>query len=166
MNPVNSFVANPQFNVVMFGKMVNFTFNDIFMSELISVLGLNQEIADDFQGFVDDITSLKARDESASAIQDTNNEYGIFRHMNNYVVMMEQTFARDLAYAVNDSVRLYSEGKKLHINSLFAFSKRLQSAAETEQRIPDSRNYGGRTNRGPVRFPQRHPFGGRMNHAR
>ncbi len=154
MNPVNSFVANPQFNVVMFGKMVNFTFNDIFMSELISVLGLNQEIADDFQGFVDDITSLKARDESASAIQDTNNEYGIFRHMNNYVVMMEQTFARDLAYAVNDSVRLYSEGKKLHINSLFAFSKRMENALEGERQEVDNRNYMGRNQNNSHRMPQ------------
>jgi len=154
VNPANNFVVNPQFNVVMFGKMVNFTFNDIFMSELISVLVLNQEIADDFHGFVDDITSLKARDETTSSIQDTNNEYGLFRHTNNYVLMMEQTFARDLAYAVNDSVRLYSEGKNLHVNSLFAFSKRIENALDAERQEVDNRNYMGRNRNNSHRMPQ------------
>jgi len=166
MLPNEVYVPNPQFNVAPFGKVINLTFNQTFLRELSNVLNFNQEISEDFQGFVDDLAALRASNEEVDAIRDEGGEYGLFKYGGTFIAMLESNFALDLSAAVNDSVRLFSEGKSVHVGSMFAFSKRLQSAAETEQRIPDSRNYGGRTNRAPVRFPQRHPFGGRINHAR
>lgn len=151
MMPSDTYVPNPQFNVAPFGKSVNITFNSVFLKELVNVLSLESGILEDFQTFVDDLVGIKAGEGEVDSLRDEQGEYGLFRYKNVFMLVVEYEFARDLALAVSDSVRLFSEGKQVHVNSVFAFSKRLESAVEGER--GDSRSYMGR-HRGVVsKFP-------------
>ncbi len=133
-----------QFNVGTFGKYVNLTANDSFVSEMIKTLNLDEQIADDFQDFTESLVQCRNKKNVTANAVDEGGEFCIMCYDGVYTVLMNYIFAKDLASATIDSVRLFSEGNKVAVGPLFAFSKKLQSVCEANGKFSNTRSYAGR----------------------
>jgi len=132
-----------QFNVAIFGKFINLTANDAFIHQLNRSLNLDEQISEDFADFTDAMNKASIGGQHATAVDDKN-EFCVQRYENVYTILMDLVFAKDLACATIDSVRLFSEGSNLSIGPLFAFSKKLQSVCESAVKVANTRSYSGR----------------------
>lgn len=133
-----------QFNVGTFGKYVNLTANDSFVSEIIKTLNLDEQIADDFQGFVESLVQCRASKNVTANSVDEDGEFCVLCFDGVYTILMNYIFAKDLASATIDSVRLFSDGSRVAVGPLFAFSKKLQSVCEANGKLSNTRAYAGR----------------------
>lgn len=133
-----------QFNVGTFGKYVNLTANESFVSEMIKTLNLDEQISDDFHDFVESLAQCRASKNVTANSVDEAGEYCVLCYDGVYTILMNYIFAKDLASATIDSVRLFSEGNKVAVGPLFAFSKKLQSVCEANGKVANTRSYVGR----------------------
>lgn len=145
---MEGFAPSAQFNITAFGKYITCTFNEVFVTELCKVLNLDEQISEDFSDFTNSVTLCKSNNNSVAATKDKQDEFAVFKYNGIYTVLLENVFARDLANATVDSVRLYSEGTNVLITPLFAFSKRLESVVENRERHVSNRSYAGRSSEG------------------
>lgn len=145
---MEGFAPSAQFNITVFGKYINCTFNEVFVTELMKALNLDEQISEDFSDFTNAVSLCKNNNNSVAATKDKQDEFAVFKYNGTYTVLLENVFARDLANATVDSVRLYSEGTNVLIGPLFAFSKRLEAVIENRERHTTNRSYAGRSNEG------------------
>jgi len=142
---MDNFPVSAQFNISPFGRVINLTFNEVFLSELTKALVLDEQIAEDFFDFNTALTECKTNPNLMAASKDKlQNEFAVFKFNGVYNAILETVFAKDLAYAIIDSVRLYSEGSDVVIGPLFAFAKRLEAVLEQAQKFGNVKAYGGR----------------------
>lgn len=142
---MDNFPVSAQFNISPFGRVINLTFNEVFLTEIMKALNLDGQISEDFFDFLKTLSECKTNPNPLAAAKDKlQNEFAIFKFNGVYNAILETVFAKDLADAINDSVRLYSEGSDVLIGPLFAFAKRLEAVLEQMQRPVVSKAYAGR----------------------
>jgi hypothetical protein len=126
MNNTNEeFVENPQFNVALIGNQVSIACNKRFIIEIKNCLSIVPDIQKDFEDFIDHIDMII----SDNSKYCESEEYGIMAWQNKYHIFCNQEIAKDLSFCIPDSIRAY-DGKYSFASSLFAFSRKLDLAAE------------------------------------
>jgi hypothetical protein len=136
------------------------------LSDVNEIIAGDAEISKDFIGYMDDVVRLIAGEGSMAETE----EYQISRFDGVYTIQMNQEFAKDLSYSLQDILRSQKSNHP-RANVVFALAKRLNLAAEGDFKALQN-TISGKQQQFPAMpfpmymYPPHQPRGGRFNYGR